>query len=315
MTAPAHAEAYMEVTATPQEVVLGDHFTLRISVVQSSENLSQDFAVPRLTLPSLPDVDVVNYQNQNYRVQLGGRQKMNTEVVYTLRPKKAGTIQIPVLEQPYQEGNTPTVLRSEAVRIKVLPGGSSSTNSNTLTPSPSASPPDNTPPKPFLQTEPLSTIESGATSFFQRVLQGLFLLGVLLFGMGIGWLWRRRSQPRVPEAGAVPDVPLVPLQRSFPLSHQQLKDHRPEEVLNTFRLELVQNLVSRGFLKAGSEARALSNQEMLKALQKQLVPMPFYEDCQRLLKQDEALRYQGAAITMKTLQTLIDQGERIFRKT
>jgi hypothetical protein len=331
LTAPAYGEAYLEVTATPQEVAVGDNFTLRISVVQISENLTQDFAVPRLELPPLPDVEVVNYQNQNYRVQLGGRQKMNTEAVYVLRPKKTGVIQIPALEQPYQEGNTPTVLRSEAVTIKVLPNAAGLTpfsgqspSSGQQLPSQQAAPtalpgqtptPDNAPVDPFLQSEKLSQVGPEPPSVLQRVLQGLFLLGILFAGVGMGWFLRRRAKQDLIENTPQQEVPLMPLQRFFPLSGQQLKDQTPQTVLNTFRSELVQNLMNRGLLATGAEVSALSNQEILKALQKQLVPLSFYEACQDLLKQDEALRYQGAPIDIKALQTLIHEGERIFQKT
>lgn len=308
---------------------MGDNFTLRISVVQTSENLTQDFAVPRLELPPLPDVEVVNYQNQNYRVQLGGRQKMNTEAVYVLRPKKTGVIQIPALEQPYQEGNTRTVLRSEAVTIKVVASANNLTPFSGQSPSqqmaPTALPaqtptPDNTPVDPFLKPEEFSEMGPESVSFMQRTLQVLFLLGILLVGMGLGWFWRRRklgddeAEHRNPERNPE-DVPLMPLQRSFPLSHQQLKDQPPQVILNTFRAELVQNLTQRGFLATAKASHALSNQEILNALQKQLVPLSFYEACQGLLRQDEALRYQGTPLDIKAVQTLIHEGERIFQKT
>lgn len=318
---PALAEAYLEVSATPHEVRVGDTFTLRISVVQSSENLAQAFATPQLTLPELPHIEVVNYQTQSYRVQLGGRQKMNTEAIYILRAQKAGTLTIPALEQPYQEGNQRSILRSDPVTITVTEqtGGLSQSPAQqpaptplvTQTPEPTASVID-----PFAQSEALREVDPDNQGAPSRIVQGLLLLGVLFAGVGLGFVLRRRGrQDESVQPVADAEVVILPFERSFPASHEQLRSEPAEVVLATFRRELIDNLRERGALDTTQTAHALSNQEILQQMQKQLVPMTFYGACQKLLKQDEALRYQGNTVDLDAVQHLLNEAEQIFKKS
>ena len=327
--APVYAEAYLEVTATPQEVVLGDTFTLRISVVQSSENLAQDFAVPQLTLPDLPHLEVVNYQTQTYRVQLGDRQKMNTEAVYILRPQQVGTFKIPALEQPYQEGNRRYTLRSETVVVNVVsaPGQLRPLES----PAPSVSPqvstsppvsPAETPLAPFSDFSPPGIDPQGEAqrepSLAQQMLQGALLLLVLAAGVAVGIVWRKKAPAGTPKSAGVAAEPVIVLPAAlahFPESQRQLGSEPMDAVLQTFRRELMDNLHQRGALSEEKARQALSNQEILQEMQRQLVPMAFYERCQALLKKDEALRYQGAEKSREALQQLLQQAESIFQKS
>lgn len=327
--APVYAEAYLEVTATPQEVVLGDTFTLRISVVQSSDNLAQDFAVPQLTLPDLPHLEVVNYQTQTYRVQLGDRQKMNTEAIYILRPQQAGTFKIPALEQPYQEGNRQYTLRSETVVVNVVsaPGQLRSLQSpgaSVAPPQVSASPlstPSEEPLAPFSDFSPPG-LDSQAEaerqpSLVQRFFQGGLLLLVLVAGVAVGIFWRKKAPSGSQTSEAAPEtvIALPAVLRYFPESQRQLEQEPVDVVLQTFRRELMDNLHQRGALSAEKASQALSNQEILQEMQRQLVPMAFYERCQALLKKDEALRYQGTEKSPEALRQLLQQAESIFQKT
>lgn len=326
--APVYAEAYLEVTATPQEVVLGDTFTLRISVVQSSDNLAQDFAVPQLTLPDLPHLEVVNYQTQTYRVQLGDRQKMNTEAIYILRPQQAGTFKIPALEQPYQEGNRRYTLRSETVVVNVVsaPGQLRSLQSPGIPltpPQASASPlitPSEEPLAPFSDFSPPGMDQAEAErqpSLVQRFFQGGLLLLVLVAGVAVGVLWRKRAPSDSQASEAAPETVIVlpAALTHFPESQRQLGAEPIDMVLQTFRQELIENLHQRGALSEEKSRQALSNQEILQEMQRQLVPMAFYERCQSLLKKDEALRYQGAEKSPEALRQLLQQAESIFQKS
>lgn len=339
--APVYADAYLEVTATPQELVLGDTFTLRISVVQSSDNLTQDFAVPQLTLPDLPHLEVVNYQTQTYRVQLGDQQKMNTEAIYILRPQRAGRFTIPALEQPYQDGTRRYTLRSETVEVNVSSALGGQSGQGSRWPSASPSPDPSLDPGALATPTPLSSIPpaipSGArayseatgeftrdevpspsqNSLLQRFFQGALLILVLAAGVAVGIFWRKKAPaPEKPAASESPSVIALPTTlRYFPESQRQLKSEPLEVVLQTFRKELMQNLHQRGALSAEKANQALSNQEILQEMQKQLVPMAFYETCQALLKKDEALRYQGTEMSAEALQHLLQQAESIFQKS